>query len=269
MAPEVKPHALRSAAAPRVGPVEPPPQEFVAAQRRLDQESTAIARDLRSTLLAAYELHDLTRREVQTAQREIERLARSGLLPKPAAYWSDVAVPRASLLVDGAMGAVNGAGAGLADHVDRFLTATSRSTLEPWISSADGLAQLQVTANQAIDRVLEVIPDDEGINQIGEWWQRGLRRAATTRAIPKLLVSPEPADVVIGTAELSLLDQAPWCYGDRLLSAFELAHSEIRTRARGLTDEIRLDVRQRAHGGVVSTGAGGKVTIDMRHPALG
>jgi hypothetical protein len=40
---------------------------------------------------------------------------------------------------------------------------------------------------------------------------------------------------VIARVEMALLDRAPWSHGDRLLSAFELAHLDIGRRLRGDT----------------------------------
>lgn len=252
------------ASGPKVGPAGSTPADFDAARHRLALAAREAGGRLETRLRQAMELHDLHRRELMAAQRDVVRLRRAGVLPGPNEYWESTAVPRASILVDASLTAVADEIGALADAVDRFLVAASRSTLEPWIHGADAQAALQQAGTSAVDLLLEAIPDPGPINDLGEWWQRRLHRAALTRSLPRLLVSGEEADLVIGTAELALLDGPPWSYGDRLLSAFELAHSEIRSQARLLADHLLTRIFEWGAGELVDQIPGGPITIELR-----
>jgi hypothetical protein len=81
--------------------------------------------------------------------------------------------------------------------------------------------------------LLAALPSLDPIDELGRWWQRRLRRAATLRALPLIaLRAPSQAELVIANVEMSLLDRAPWSHGDRLLSAFETAHAEVISHGR-------------------------------------
>ena len=252
------------ASGPKVGPAGSIPAEFDAARHRLALAAREASYRLEARLCQAIELHDLGRRELLAAQRDVVRLARAGLLPSPNDYWQSSAVPRASILVDASLTAVTNGIDELGDAIDRFLVATSRSTLEPWIHGAEGQAAFRRAGTAAVGQLLDAMPPPDSINEVGEWWQRRLHRRALTRSLPRLLVSGTEADLVIGAAELALLDGLPWSYGDRLLSAFELAHSEIRSRARQLAEDLVDRIARRGPGALVDQVPGGPVTIELR-----
>lgn len=197
------------------------------------------------------------------AQHQITRLRRAGLVPSPTDYWETTAVPRAEILVEHAVDAVLDEGQRLSEAIDRFLTATSRSTLEPWITGADGRAAIQQTGIAAIERLVGAVPTSTSIDDLGEWWQRQLHRRAVLRSIPRLATTRESAETVVGAVELEILDSSPWCYGDRLLSAFELAHAEIRSQAKELADGLTARVNQRGAGRLVETRGDGPVVIKL------
>ena len=123
---------------------------------------------------------------------------------------------------------------------------------------------MQRAAISAVDRVLDAIPPPDPINELGEWWQRRLHRGALVRSLPRLLLSGVEAELVVGTAELALLDGPPWSHGDRLLSAFELAHSEIRSQTRLLADDLTNRIVERGAGRLIGQEPGGPVTIELR-----
>lgn len=239
------------------------PDEFAAARRRLRRSAREVAERLGTRLDEAIELYDLDRDELMAAQRQIRRLRRAGLVPSPAEYWETTAVPRAEILVEAASDALVDETDRLSDAIDRFLVATRRSTLEPWINGADGRAAIQRTGGEAIDRLLSAVPQPQGIDELGEWWQRRLQRRALVRALPRILVSRAPIAAIIGEAEVALLDAPPWSHGDRLLSAFELGHAEIRSRAAEGTDELLDRVNRRGQGMLVESVADGPAIIKL------
>lgn len=239
------------------------PAEFEAAKRRLDRTAREVADRLQRGLRTAIERHDLGRDELMTAQRQIRVLRRAGLVPSPGDYWENTAVPRAEALVEAAIDVVDEETERLGEAIERFLVATSRSTLEPWINGAEGRAAIQRTGVSAIDLFLAAIPHAKGIDDLGEWWQRRLQRRAIARALPRLLVSRSTVETVIGEHEVALLDSPPWSHGDRLLSAFELGHAEIRNRAVGGAEALLDRVDQRGHGRLVEPGAGGPAIIKL------
>ena len=145
--------------------------------------------------------HGLSRGELMAAQRAIRRLDQLGQAPSADAYFATTARPRAQLLVREARAAI-----------DVHLPCWAGQVRRP-----AGPASLTLA-----------IPSRAGIDELGRWWQRRLRRAAVVRALPRL-VGQLPADLerTIAHYEMALLDRPPWSHGDRLLSAFEQAHGEI------------------------------------------
>ncbi|MEL6981752.1 MAG: hypothetical protein AAFO29_04945 [Actinomycetota bacterium] len=201
------------------------------------------------------------------AQQQLRRLRRAGLVPSPQDYWENTAVPRAEILVESSVDAVVDEWAQLEEAVDRFLTATSRSTLEPWIQGAEGRAAIQQTGTAAIDRVLDALPSSAAIDELGEWWQRQLHHRAVLRSVPRLLTNRQSAEATVAAVELEILDSSPWCYGDRLLSAFELAHAEIRSQANDRADVLAARVSERGGRGLIESNANGPVVITLGETA--
>lgn len=203
------------------------------------------------------ELYDLDRQELTAAQRQIKRLRRAGSLPSAGAYWETTAVPRAGIFTEAALEVVADEAERLGDAIDCFLMAASRSTLEPWISGAEGRAAILSSCTTAIDGLVDAVPQPAQIDQLGEWWQRQLHRRAVVRAIPQVVLASHSPTAVIAEHELVLLDTPPWSYGDRLLSAFELAHAEVRSQASDLANQLNQRVAKRADAGLIETPPGG------------
>ncbi len=246
---------------PPAGSAQPTQPGFDDLRRRLADSAGESRARLTSRLQHAVSLHDLTRRDVLVAHRDIRRLQRIGALPTPMEYWKRSALPKASLLIDSSMAAVAEEGKLLGDAIDRFLDEANHSTMQPWASSRSGRSAIQGAATSAIDQLLHAVPPTESIDRLGAWWQRRLRRAAILRALPRLLWSSVDADLVIGTVEMALLDNPPWSHGDRLLSAFELAHGEIRTRTRSVADGLTSRVAGFGSGALPPQH---RVTIELR-----
>lgn len=207
--------------------------------------------------------HDLGRKELLSAHRDAVRLERAGALAGPTEYWQRSALPRAALLVDPSMAALVDEGDNLGRSLDHFLCNLDQAR-HPWADTDSGRIAATQASARAIDRMLQAVPSAHTIHSLGSWWHRRLRRAAVLQALPQLARAGAAGqiDIVIGRAELDLLNGPPWAHGDRLLSAFELAHSEIRTQTElvmeGLTARVArrgrpfLDPRQR-------------ITIELRH----
>lgn len=239
------------------------PPDFERARRRLGRTASDAADRLGLRLQRSAELYGLSRQELVAAQRQVRRLRRAGLLPSVAEYWESTAVPRAEILVETSLEALAEETDRLDEAIERFLVATSRSTLEPWINGAEGRAAIQRSGIEAIDGLRAAIPSADAIDLLGEWWQRQLHRRAMLRATPRILLSRDAAETVVGRVELELLDSTPWCYGDRLLSAFELANAEIRARATERADDLSGRVSQRGHGALVEPRADGPAIIKL------
>ena len=215
-------------------------------------------------LVAIGERHDLDRRNLLVAHREIERLARVGRLPTPNDYWHRWAVPRAAILVDASVAAIVDEAHRLARALDAFLAARGQGVhlAEPpgchrdrgdagaAAGPAGGALRDQgpdgvAVASLAIATLGRAVPTPAAIDHLGAWWHRRLRRCAAFRALPELVAGAEP-DLAIGRAEMALLDRPPWSHGDRLLSAFELAHAEIRTQAQLVSAGLEARIAHRA-----------------------
>ena len=164
-------------------------------------------------------------------------------------------------MIEASMTAVVEEGDHLGDALDRFMIDLEGSSLQPWGSTAAGRATVEHVTAQAIDQLLDAIPSSDPINRLGVWWQRRLRRTATMSALPQLLVAGSGADALIGRREMELLDRPPWSHGDRLLSAFELAHSEIKTQTELVVEGLtaRIGRRGRTYLAPVQ-----RVTIELR-----
>lgn len=175
-----------------------------------DQE--AIER-LRACLRAVRITYDIGRADLRATERAIRHLQRRSMAPSANEFWETTAWPRAQKLVDETQRVIDRELAALADPAVRAL-------LE------------------------QALPTTAGIDELGRWWQRRLRRAALVRALPSIAAQPpRSAGLVTSDHEMRLLDSPPWSHGDRLLSAFEVAHREIATygqrRLSVLDDPVR------------------------------
>ncbi|MEZ5408834.1 MAG: hypothetical protein R2761_12465 [Acidimicrobiales bacterium] len=175
------------------------------ARRDLPGERPDPLAGLREALDRVCREHGLSRRELMAYQRAVHALQRVGQAPTPDEFWAATAQPRAQRLLDAARAAID-------------------AELEPLARSGARVSAGDVAA---------ALPSTADIDELGQWWQRRLRRAATLRALPDVAARlPGAAELTIAHHEMGLLDQPPWSHGDRLLSAFELAHAEIRRHGR-------------------------------------
>lgn len=185
--------------------------------------------------------HDLTRQEVIAVQDAMSALNRKGEAPAANDYWATDAQPRARVLAEASITAIDGRFADFPTRVAGARVAGARvagSSLEGQPS-----ATTTSTGRQAYTQLLLALPQPTLLNDIGQWWQRRLRRAAVLSSIPAVIVRlPGDGEAAIANREMYLLDRPPWCHGDRLLSAFELAHSDIHRYGRDRIVEALEDL---------------------------
>ena len=168
--------------------------------------------------------YDLSWQSLLNTHRSIEQTVREGQEPPSVwLYWEETAHPRSVPLFERAMEVIDQEMSILVDAVSRFLlTARRLDGIEPTVMTA--------SIESALLEVRRVGLDPTVINEIGHRWQKRLRRAAVRRAAVRILTNEtRQADLHIMQAEMELLDSAPWAHLDRLLMAFELTHSDIRT----------------------------------------
>lgn len=221
------------------------PPEFSALLQALAESARTSTTRLQTKLRQATDDHGIDRQELLTAQRDIVRLERAGAVPSPTEYWQRSALPRASAMIEQAMTAIVDEGEDLGRTLDRFIVDVEESPLQTWATTQSGRGTIHQVTSQAIDQLLDAVPAPDGIHSLGEWWQRRLRMRAIRQTMPRLLLSRGNIDAVIGKAEMALLDQPPWCHGDRLLSAFELAYAEIRTQTELVVEGLTTRVSRR------------------------
>ena len=240
------------------GPPTPKPRALVEPADVLHRSAADAGARLAARLAEAVARHDLTRHDLLAAQHDVIRLQRIGAAPTPTEYWRRSALPRAARLVDSSMVAVVEEGHRLGEALDRFLTEHDRRGPD----HDDPLdRRAVVVTDRAIAQLISALPSSRPIHDLGAWWQRRLRRTAIMRSLPELLTPGADADRIVGRAEMSLLDRAPWCHGDRLLSAFELAHGEIRTQTELVADGLTARVANRSRRFLSPSR---RVTIELR-----
>lgn len=237
------------------------PLEFNELLESLAACASASTGRLAERLLQARDAHDLTKAELIAAQRDVARLHRIGALPAPNEYWKRSALPRAALMIDASMAAIVEEGEALGAALDRFMVEVDESPLDRWSASGAGKATVEHVTAQAIAQLMEAVPPSDSIHALGSWWQRRLRRTAVRGAFPGVLASGSQREAVIGKREMELLDRQPWSHGDRLLSAFELAHNEIRTQTELVMEGLTARVGRRGKRFVAPDK---RVTIELR-----
>lgn len=205
--------------------------------------------------------HDLDKRELLAAEKDIRRLSRIGAVPNPTEYWQRAALPRAAELVEASITVIVEEAEILGTAIDDFYEPMERGELSSWAGTAEGRAISRQSAGRAVSMLAEGVQPSEEIHLLGQWWQQRLRRAAAIRSLPQLFRFGVDVDAVIGRTELQLLDGPPWTHSDRLLSAFEIAHNEIRTQI----DLAVEDLTERVVGGSPRLQSSRhRITIELR-----
>lgn len=203
--------------------------DHLTERARLTPERLMARVDRASSLLAerlddARKDHDLTWRGLLSAQEGVAGAQRAGSTPDIDTFWHVTASPMAQPLVDQAQAAID-------ESVDLITTGLRRLGPGPAIH-ADALSE------QIVMRWSTVAMDQAPLDELGRRWQRRLRRSAIGATLVRTVSRPmREFGAHLEQTELAMLDDAPWRHGDRLLTAFELAHADVRGALRqGRTD---------------------------------
>lgn len=223
-------------------------ERYREATRRLAERASAIAFRTSSRLLLVQAEHDLEWRSLVASQRKISALAAEGLAPPASEFWETEAAPRAAALTTAATLVIESEFADVTRSVERF-----RASLQP-IMGASHLAPVRTGLVESLDPLTECVLDPGPLDEIGERWQRRMRRHAAWRHVRERITgSSEEFDELVDRTEMGLLDEAPWIHGDRLLSAFEIAHADVRNLVRERVREASVIVTSRSVGKLRTT----------------
>lgn len=215
-------------------------ERYRDAIRRLAERAEAIAFRTSNRLLVVQSDHDLEWRSLLASQRKIAALAADGLAPPPSEFWETDAAPRAAALTTAATLVIESEFAAVTRSVERF-----RASVQPIMGSSH-LAPVRTGLVESLDPLTECVLDPAPLDDIGERWQRRMRRHAAWQHVRARITGPfEEFDELVGRTELGLLDEAPWIHGDRLLSAFEIAHADVRNLVRERVREASVIVTSR------------------------
>ncbi len=200
---------------------------------RLDHRASVIRRRLAVRLQSVWELHDLGITELLAAQSQTARQANP---PTAAEFWAVEALPRAHTLREPAVATINAELDQFAEHVERFhqsLRLLARPRRDDELGRRGRQAAL--TAGHGL---IEAMPQP-AINDVGSKWQRRLHRASRRRNFFTAFgASPAEAEFAVARLEMEMLSSAPWCYGDRMLSAMEMTHTDIANHFRSAVVRI-------------------------------
>lgn len=206
------------------------------ASRRLADRTAAICERLVAELGQAQLDHELDWRSLLSSQREVAESVASGRESDIETFWSSNAQPRSAELSARCLHIIDAHLLLLWDAISVFIDGVRPAlALNGEPPSEDAMQSLRSDIERLIQPMTTALPDRANLDELGERWQQRLRR----QAIRRYVRSGGPTDVsfseAIDALELKMLGQAPWSHADQLLSAFELAHAEIR---RSLFDRI-------------------------------
>lgn len=215
----------------------------------LFERTSLIEHRLKARLDNIRRAHDLDWRTLLDSHREIAALHRMGVAPSPSEFWTSSASPATSELVDKACAAVDDeivAFRRLVHQFSRAADAASRMAgYDPTPFDRAFTTSVELLAGCALDR--------GPLDRLGARWQARLHRSAHLASLPQTLLIPvKRADQVVARIEMGLLDQAPWAQDDRLLTAFELAHADIRSHLRDRLRRTSVVVPRRSSSKLIA-----------------
>lgn len=217
--------------------------QLLEISQRLVTRTAVIEQRLNERLEAVRAVYDLNPRALLSSHRQLREMAAQGTDPSPTEFWEVTANPLASAMVEAASRVIDDEIGIFEDAVSRF-----RRSLTTYVMSTgdDCRPEAADVLQKSIDQMASCGLDRGPINELGAQWQQRLRRAATRSLFPKImLVSTNKSEPLISVAEMSLLDQSPWSHDDRLLSAFELAHADVRQHLRDRLGQMSVVVTSR------------------------
>lgn len=203
------------------------------AELLLNRRVSASARRLSERLEVIRRQHDLTWTVLLDSHHEIQRMVNHDMSqPSIWHYWEESAHPQSTPLFEAATTAIDEEIPHFSDAVTRFVQTTRR------LSKLDGLVTT-TSVDRALDSGRRAGLDPTLLNEIGQRWQKRLHRKAVRKAATRVIMQEtSKAELLIMQAEMELLDTAPWAHMDRLLMAFELTHSDVRTHLRDRLDNL-------------------------------
>ncbi len=222
--------------------------------RRAQSIAALVARRLEATRSA----HDLSERRLWAAHRDLIELHREGGAPTPTDYWEQSAHPRARHFLNEMMQVIAAEQEELLRAFQQFAVGIAE---RPGLAAPareddsaghrcfpgqvdDTLAAAIAVAHAGVDEFITAASVGNKINEVGAWWQGKLRRKAILATAGKLLITPLGRyEIEVAAAEMRLLAEPPWSHDDRLLSAFELAHSDLRDHVATLRKDLHRRTR--------------------------
>lgn len=207
--------------------------------RRAQSIASLLDRRLKHTISA----HDLSEKRLWAAHREMAEQHRRTAAPTPGDYWEKTAYPRAQRFLAEMVDVVAAEEEELTRAFQQFAFSVAEQTRRGAPAIDDNpLEQRRPTggadidldtaiavARSGVDEFVAAAAVGNRINEVGAWWQGKLRRKAIVVSMARLLVAPVGHyQIEVAAAEMRLLARPPWSLDDRLLSAFELAHSDLR-----------------------------------------
>lgn len=201
-------------------------RQLQLANIRLADRTAAISERLSARLDDVRQQHELTLASLLSEQQAAHKASKEGEALSATAYWQQVAEPRAALYVKDAINVLDSEIYAIEEAVKRFL-----GSIRIFANASGRRSDPRAVSGwiaEAVHPLLATTPKMDNLNRVGHQWQKRLRRAAAVRSIPELLLNPQLSSRdIISQTEMRLLENSPWVHGDRMLSAFELATSDI------------------------------------------
>ncbi len=241
------------------------PDHRVTAADRLIARTRSIATLLAHRLESAMSFHDLTTKRLWAAHRNTAELHRQGRAPTATDFWDLTAQPEAQHLLNEAVQVIDAHQSEFTkalqqfavsireqqqrrrtanpavDNASRPVSSTDRAvgSAEPLLAVDPLLAADLAVAREAVECFIAGATVSHRINEVGAWWQSKLRRRAILATVGRLLFTPLGRyELAVTAAEMTLLSEPPWSHDDRMLSAFELAHGDLRDHVSDLAEEL-------------------------------
>ncbi len=230
-------------------PSESPPFENSSvAGDRFDRRAQSIATLLAHRLESTISLHDLTRKRLWATHRNIADLRRQGRAPTLSDFWEQTAHRQARHFLTEAVNVIDAEREELTKALQHYaisIAEQDRGTADGGPEAASATVERNMaTAMAGIELVVGAATAISSINELGAWWQGRLRRAAIMATAGRLLFTPVGRfELEVSAAEMRLLDRPPWSHDDRMLSAFELAHSDLRDHLASARNELGRQAR--------------------------